>query len=276
MDFDLKDCKVRLAQETDFGDLSAIARTIWDGSDYLPKVMQRWTKEPWFFVCEYQSRVIACIKLSLFPDNVLWIEGLRVHARFQGKGIGSFLNKHIYTFADELKRRNPLLAYEFCTYYKNAESIHMTEKMGFRIANRFFEYDKRGVKATLEPEIVTDYDMSLFEAYPGHIPLGWQAVHNHPDSLDFIKARAVVFRTPQSTYLLGGLSDKNVILLQPPVQNFKAEFPYFQHFYGSRKKYGIIFSTAFGADLPRLFKLGLHSWDLEDKPVPVVLVGIKN
>lgn len=276
MDFDLKDCKVRLAQTSDSADLSAIARTIWGGGDYLPNVMQRWIAEPWFFVCEYRSQVIACIKLSLFPDNVLWIEGLRVHARFQGKGIGNLLNKHIFAFAAELKNRNPSLSFEFCTYYKNSESLHMTQKMGFRITERFFEYDKRGIKATLKPEIVTAYDMSLFKAYPRHIPLGWQSVHNHPESLEFIKDRALVFRTPQSTYLLGGVAEKNVVLLSPPVPDFKSEFPYFQYFFGSRKKYGIILSSAFESHLPRLFKLGLHSWEKEEKPVPVVLVGQKN
>lgn len=276
MDFDFKDCTVRLAEERDAPDLVAVARTIWGGTDYLPGIMQRWTAEPWFFVCEYQKRVIACIKLSLFPDNVLWIEGLRVHARFQGKGIGSFLNKHIYAFADKMKTQNPALAYEFCTYYQNLESLHMTQKMGFEIVSSFFEYDKRGIKATLEPEIVTDYDMSLFSAYPVHIPLGWQSVHNHPDSLGFIKKRATIFRTPQSTYLLAGVNDKNVVLLEPPVPDFKAELPYFQHFYGPRKKYGIIFSLKFKKYLPQLFKLGFHSWEKEAKPVPAVLIGVKS
>jgi len=263
MDFDLKDCKVRLAQETDFGDLSAIARTIWDGSDYLPKVMQRWTKEPWLFVCEYQSRVIACIKLSLFPDNVLWIEGLRVHARFQGKGIGNFLNKHIYTFADELKRRNPLLAYEFCTYYKNAESIHMTEKMGFRIANRFFEYDKRGVKATLKPRLLKDFDLSLFRHYPDYIPCAWRTVHNSPLSLPFLRQHGQVFETPNARYYLGGLHEPSILLLEPPQASIGKDLPYFQHFFGPRKSYGLILPTKFKRYLPLLHKAGFRFWEKE-------------
>lgn len=275
MDFEFKDCTVRLAQESDTSDLVAIAKTIWDGTDYLPGIMRRWIKDPWFFVCEYQKQVIACIKLSLFPDNVLWIEGLRVHAKFQGHGIGSFLNKHIYAFADQMKAKNPALTYEFCTYYQNFESLHMTQKLGFEIVTRFFEYDKRGIKATMEPEIVTDYDMSIFSAYPVHIPLGWQAVHNHPDSLRFIKSKVSIFRTPQSTYMIAGVADKNIILLEPPVANFKAELPYFQHFYGSRKKYGLILSLEFQKYLPQLFKLGFHSEIKEAKPVPTVLIGVR-
>ncbi|HNX38241.1 MAG TPA: GNAT family N-acetyltransferase [Candidatus Cloacimonadota bacterium] len=276
MRFDLNNCTIRLARPSDTADLEAIARTIWDGTDYLPRIMDRWISEPWFFVCVYEGKVIACIKLSLFPDNVLWIEGLRVHRRFQGKGIATLLNRHIFRFATELKARNPELAFEFCTYYKNAESLHMTEKMGFRIVKRFYQLDKRGVKHTKESEIVTDYDMSLFKAYPDYLPLGWQAVHNTASSLDFIKSRATVFRTPRSTYLLAGVGEKNITFLQPPVQDLKVELPYFQSFFGSRRKYGIVLPPGFNEYLPQLLKLGFYFWEEEHEIAKCMVIGRKD
>ena len=108
--FILENCLVRLARPQDRQDLLAISRGIWAGTDYLPKVVDRWLAEDWFFVCEYQGRVIACLKLSLLPDNVLWFEGLRVHRRWQGKGIARFMNTEIFRFASGLKKEDPALS----------------------------------------------------------------------------------------------------------------------------------------------------------------------
>lgn len=270
--FKLEDCHVRLAEEFDRNDLQDIAKSIWDGHDYLPKVLDKWLIEPYFFVCEYQGKVIACIKLSLFPDHVLWFEGLRVKANFQGNGIGGFMNREMFKFAATLKAKDPLLKFEFCTYYKNVESLHLTAKVGFKRVESFYTLDKYGVKAQLAPEIVQNYNMSLFSAYPNYIPLGWQAVHNCEESLTFIQQKAVVFRTPQSTYMLAGLNEKNVVFLSPPVKDIKAELPYFQHFFSPRKKYGIIIPRSYKKHIPRLGAIGFHFWDKEPKIVDNMLI----
>lgn len=271
-DFKLDECLVRLAIEHDRTDLEEIARSIWDGHDYLPKVLDKWLNEPYFFVCEYRGKVIACIKLSLFPDHVLWFEGLRVKGSFQGNGIGGFMNREMFKFAAKLKESDPSLRFEFCTYYKNVESLHLTAKAGFRMAEAFYTIDKHGIKAQTIPEIVQDYNMSLFATYPKHIPLGWQAVHNCEDSLEFIKQRAIVFRTHQAIYMLAGLNEKNVVFLSPPVLDIKAELPYFQYFYGPRKKYGIILPSSFKKHLSRLHAHGFKFWDNEPKPVKNMLI----
>jgi len=190
--FQLSDCRVRLATESDTPDLITIAKGIWGGSDYLPRVLPLWLSEPYFFVCEYHGQVISCLKLSLFPDHVLWFEGLRVHKSFQGMGVGSLMNSELFRFAARLKKQDPCFTFEFCTYYQNAESLHLTKKLGFKIVKSFYTMDKNGIKAQKEPRIVTDYDISLFKIYSDYIPLGWQSVHNSPDSLPFIQQRCTI------------------------------------------------------------------------------------
>lgn len=261
MSFDLRECIVRLARSGDTRDLLAISKTIWDGTDYLPEVIEEWIKERWLFVAEFHGKVIACIKLSQFPDNVIWIEGLRVHARYQGKGIGTLLNDYIMDFAYRLKEKNRALSFEFCTYYKNYESLKMTEKLGFCQVESFYSLDHHKEPGYMVPEIVEDYGMEIFKNYPRYIPLGWQSVRNKPESLDFIKRNATIFRTPQSIYLIGGKGEKAITFLESPCKDLEAELPYFGYFFRRKRRLGIVCSTRFEQELPRLLSGGFFFWD---------------
>ncbi|MDY0151513.1 MAG: GNAT family N-acetyltransferase [Candidatus Cloacimonas sp.] len=271
----LDECHIRLATPSDTDGLMAIARGIWSGSDYLPQVLPRWLAEPYFFVCEYQAQIVACIKLSLFPDSVLWFEGLRVKKSFQGHGIGSLMNREMFRFAETLKLKNPNLKFEFCTYYKNVESLHLTKKVGFTAVQQFFTLDKNGIKQQATPKFVNDYDLSLFKLYPDYIPCGWQSVHHCPEALAFIKSRAIVFETPQAQYLQAGVAEKNIILLSPPPQNMKAELPYFQSFYPPRKRYGLIVPIGYKKHLKHLHECGFRFWEKEPKLTPNMLILAK-
>lgn len=268
----LNECRVRLATDSDTQDLFAIARSIWGGNDYLPKVLPRWLNEPYFFVCEHRGRVIGCIKLSLFPDHVLWFEGLRVLGRYQGKGIGTLLNKEMFMFAHELKLKDPNLSFEFCTYYKNVESLHLTQKLGFRKVGGFYALDKNGIKAQKAPTIISDYDLSSFTMYPDYIPCGWQTLHNCSESLQFLQDRAQVFETPQARYLIGGLHEKYILPLTSVPSNLQSELPYFQYFFSPRKRYGIIIPVSFKKHLKLFHKAGFRFWDNEAKPVENMLI----
>lgn len=271
-EFSPTDCIIRLARPEDAPDLLAIAKTIWDGHDYLPTIIQRWTKERWFFVAEYMGKVIACIKLSEFPDNVIWIEGLRVHARYQGKGIGAFMNAFVMDYCQRLTDRNLKLTFEFCTYYQNLESLKLSDKMGARLVESYYNLERRGVAKITVPEILKDYGMDIFELYPSYIPLGWQSVHNHPDSLAFIRKYATVFRSPQALYLCGGVGERCITLLSEPPEDLLAELPYLQGFFGSRKRISIIVPRSLESRLPQLMAAGFDFWDDEKQVVANMLI----
>lgn len=270
--FKLEDCLVRLARLQDREDLIAISRGIWEGTDYLPQVVDRWLAEDWFFVCEYQGRVIACLKLSLLPDNVLWFEGLRVHRRWQGRGIAKLMNTEIFRFAAELKQENPALAYEFCTYYKNYESLAITRKLGFVPQDGFYNLERRGVQRIVQPELVVDYGVEIFAHYPKYIALNWHAVHSKAEALPFIKKHAVLFRSPQALYLSGLVGEPCITLLSAMPADIEAELPYLQAFFGSRRKLSLTLPTEFAAQIPRLQQSKFYFWDDEGEVAMNMLV----
>jgi GNAT superfamily N-acetyltransferase len=266
--FDINACLVRKARPGDIPQLIKITRTIWDGHDYLAQVLDRWVHEPWFLVCQYRQRVIACLKLTLLPDNVLWFEGLRVHARFQGKGIGKLMNRAGMELAQSIGKRLPGLSYEFCTYYRNVESLSLTAKIGFEVVRRFITLDKSGVHTVVSPKVIKRLKPEWFHFYPDYIPLGWRSIHNSPAGLSFIRREAVFFKTPQAVYMLAGYPERYVTLLDLPPRDIKAELPYFQYFYGPRRKYGIIMPSEFACAVPHLKRHGFNFWDEDPDSEP--------
>ena len=261
--FRIEDCIVRLARPSDREDLIEVSRGIWDGHDYLPGIVDRWIAEDWFFVCEYQRRVIACLKLSLFPDNVLWFEGLRVHRKYQGKGIAKLMNRQLFRFASGLKATNPKLSYEFCTYYRNVESLAITRKMGSQEVEGFYNMERRGVIRIKEPEIVADYGMEIFQQYPRYLPLNWHAVHAGEESLPYVKAHATVFKGERGLYLSGSVGERCITLLSTLPSDIKGELPYLQYFYGPRKKITLTIPQSMRQEIPRLQEAKFYFWEEE-------------
>ncbi len=263
--FNLDKCTIRKAELNDIEGLNKIAKTIWDGHDYLPLVADKWIREGGFFVAEHDNKLVGCTKISLFPGNVMWFEGLRVHGKFHGLGIGKLLNAFAFNYAMQEKRLNPALKFEFCTYYKNLESIHLAQKLGFEVVEEYYVMAKRGIKKTIKPTLITDYDMSIFDRFEGHIPCGWRAINNIPQSLNWIKANCRIFQTPAASYLIGGLSGNSILPLGEPQTSLQTELPYFQHFYGSYKFIELILPPAWADSIPGLINKGFHFWDKETK-----------
>lgn len=260
-DFDINSFSTRLAKESDIPDLVSIAKTIWDGGDYLPKVMREWINEPWFIVGEQAGRVIACIKLTLLPVGSLWFEGMRVHGSHQGRGIGKLMNRAAMETAAQIAKRHPGLSFEFSTYFLNHETLHLTAKMGFKQVEGFHTMDKFGTWLMQEPELITAPGMDIFDLYPSYLPVGWRAIRKSEEALAYIRDHARVFATPKARYLIGGHGSGDVTILDPIPGNFKSELPYLQHFFGRKRKYSIIFPRSMANHIPKLEKLGYRFWD---------------
>lgn len=272
--FEIEKCTVRLALPKDRGDLIEISKRIWEGHDYLPKIVDRWIDEPWFFVCEYEGKVIACLKLSQFPDQVIWFEGLRVHYKYQGKGVAKLMNKELLRFASGLKLQNPALSFEFCTYYKNTESINLTSKLGSQQVDGFFNMEKRGIHKVSKPEFVRDFGCEIFEHYPKYLPLNWHTVHSQVSSLKFIRQHAQVFKTPNSIYLIGEVGERCITFLDSPHPKLKEDLPYLQYFFGKGKHISVTMSSMFKSNLAWMRKHNFYFWDDEGEEALNMLVFI--
>ncbi|MDD2332196.1 MAG: GNAT family N-acetyltransferase [Candidatus Cloacimonetes bacterium] len=94
--FTLDKCTIRPAEFSDLADLTRMAKTICEGTDYLPGIAAKWIAEGGLFVALYNNQVIGCVKVTMLPDNVLWFAGLSVHARYQGQGVGGLINAYAF------------------------------------------------------------------------------------------------------------------------------------------------------------------------------------
>ncbi len=122
--------KIRKLIETDREDINEISRHVWDGNDYLPTVAEEWLKDPkcHFFGVEVAGHIVAVGNLRLIEDGQIgWMEGLRVHPEFRGKGFANEITQHLVTEAERLGV--PCLRYT--TADENIASLKLAKMAGF-------------------------------------------------------------------------------------------------------------------------------------------------
>ena len=88
-------CRPALPKDTP--DVLELTRTIWDGHDYLPAVWDDWLRDydGMLAVAEYGGRVVGTMKLTRLAPGEWWLEGLRVHPQYQGRGFASHMQDYI-------------------------------------------------------------------------------------------------------------------------------------------------------------------------------------
>jgi GNAT superfamily N-acetyltransferase len=184
---------IRKATLKDLIDIGEISRTTWDGEDYLETVSGEWIKQPGFIVGELQGRVIACGKITPMPAQIAWLEGLRVHSDFRGKGIGRVMSDEILRIVLEKLRSGEFRSIEFSTYINNAESRSMAGKQGFSVAELFHVIGMDDFAQSSSPAVPEEFTPSAsdFSVYPLHAPCGWKFIHHCArGSLEWMKANA--------------------------------------------------------------------------------------
>ena len=141
--------------ERDLEEIKEFCKTIWDGHDYVPDVIEDWLHDPQgiFAVAEYDGHAIACSKITLLAEGQWWLEGFRVDPRYQGLKVGSLI--HHYVDQWWLEHGNGAL--RLMTSSKNKSVHHLCESTGF---TRLFEV--RGYRA--EP-LVGGADMFTSAAF---------------------------------------------------------------------------------------------------------------
>lgn len=181
---------IREAKLEDKPFIEEIARLTWEGEDYLAKVFDNWVKDGNFYVLELDGKVIGTVKLTILPDKVGWLEGLRVHPNYQKRGFGRLLHSFILNKGEELAEKGIINALEFSTYVLNRESIAMAKKDGFKIVERFYYIQRVPVKGE-EPEVSKITSLDEFE-YQTYIPYGWKFLHRCEESLSWLNRKAEI------------------------------------------------------------------------------------
>jgi ribosomal protein S18 acetylase RimI-like enzyme len=88
-------CRPALPKDT--ADVMALTRDIWDGNDYVPYVWGEWLSDSksMLVVAEYGGHVVGLENLSWKGSGEWWLQGLRVHPEYQGRGVASRLHNYI-------------------------------------------------------------------------------------------------------------------------------------------------------------------------------------
>ncbi|HEY3477193.1 MAG TPA: GNAT family N-acetyltransferase, partial [Anaerolineales bacterium] len=149
--FSLAQVICRPAIERDLAEIREFCKTIWDGHDYVPDVMDDWFQDPqgMFAVAEYEGHAIACSKITWLAEGQWWLEGFRVDPNYQGVKVGSLMHHYV----DRWWVDHGDGALRLMTNSKNRSVHHLCETTGF---TKLFEV--RGYKA---PPVEGSADMFI-------------------------------------------------------------------------------------------------------------------
>jgi N-acetylglutamate synthase-like GNAT family acetyltransferase len=148
---------VRKVSTSDHNDILEISRHIWEGNDYLPTVIDEWLSDQnsHTYGVEADSHLVALANLRLIENGRTgWMEGLRVHPDYRGKGFADILTKHLLKKAEKLGVER----LRHTTSTQNHASMRLAEKYGFvKILEKAF-FDSTVPKSI--PQAVGQFDVT--------------------------------------------------------------------------------------------------------------------
>jgi ribosomal protein S18 acetylase RimI-like enzyme len=121
--------EIRPLHRSDLEDVLEIARNTWDGYDYLPYSFDGWMNDPTSHTAciEQDGHVVALANLRVIENGRTgWMEALRVHPQYRGKGLASALTDHVVKVGQDLGVQR--LRYTTATV--NTESLHLGARIG--------------------------------------------------------------------------------------------------------------------------------------------------
>ncbi len=130
---------------------------IWEGEDYVPDVWDDWMADPegLLAVAESGGKVVGFGKLTRLSDSDWWLEGLRVHPEFEGRGIASHLNDYLLDYWQRIGSGVVRLA----TSSSREQVKHLSRKKGFQIIGEYTTF-----KALLTDKPTSGSVESLFHS----------------------------------------------------------------------------------------------------------------
>ncbi len=139
---DLVVCRPALRQDTP--QVMELSSHIWEGGDYIPMVWDDWMADPegLLGVAEIGGRVAGVFKLTKYQEDEWWMEGLRVHPDFQGKGVAS----HIHNYVVDTWKRTGGGVIRLATASYNVKVHHMCEQGGFKRIAELIPYRATAIK----------------------------------------------------------------------------------------------------------------------------------
>lgn len=191
---------VRKATFDDSEAIAEISRGTWEGDDYLEQRAAEWTVDGTLHVGVLEGSVLGTFRISPMPDGVLWLEALRIMARFRGRGLGRQLAGAAFRMGRGLIGQGRGRCMEFATYVNNHESIHISASRGFRVVNGFMLMTREMIPESQGVESCT-LTPDMFRETTEHIPCGWKYPRACPEGIEWALRRCEGFRRGGAVFL---------------------------------------------------------------------------
>ena len=148
-----------------------ISAGVWDGHDYLPEVFDEWVQDPGanFQGVELEGVVVGIQRLRPIAPGILFMEGMRVDAALQGRGIGSEMARMAIAGAREQDFR------ELRLVTANPVAVHLFESLGFALIS------------SLQSWVAPRSEEGELERLPDESQLAgiWEGLADDPDAADY-------------------------------------------------------------------------------------------
>lgn len=203
----MPELNIRNAVLDDIEDIAAISRLTWDGDDYLEERALGWIMDRSLYAGELNGKVVGTFRLSPMPKGVLWMEGLRVHKDYQGRGYGRQLGDASFETGKRIIRSGKSRCLEFSTYINNGESIHISMSQGFSLVNRFILMRREGIETSTEIETFKPLQKD-FAGLSQHIPCGWKYPRLCSEGIEWTLQRCDAFRNGEVMFMRTKNSDE--------------------------------------------------------------------
>jgi len=173
----------RPAREADTADMLELTSTIWDGNDYVPHLWAEWLADPngLLVVAELQGRVIGLSKLSQIGADEWWLQGLRVHPEYQGRGVAARLHDYVLKYWQ--LHGNGVM--RLATSAQRVQVHHLCGRSGFTKVGEYASYsapvlpevaDRFHLVEAQQAQVALDFVLGseLFTLSHGLMDLGWE------------------------------------------------------------------------------------------------------
>lgn len=177
---------LRQATLADVSRIITISAQVWDGEDYVGRVIDEWMADPRgaIIVAVLDGVVVGFARWVTLWPGYLWLEGLRVDPACRNQGIARALTRYLL----ELARLQGVARVGLSTYIENHASIRVIEALGFERVSSFV-YLEAGSDAPARacaaraPEVQAldtgsaldfIYNSAFMKVSRGFFPHGWK------------------------------------------------------------------------------------------------------
>lgn len=138
--------EIRKAKLEDTGAILEISSQIWDGTDYVPRVLDKWMsgKDGTLWCALLDGQVLGFARSTHLSSSRCWMEGIRVSSKARGLGLGKALAEFQMSEAFTAGFESCCLS----SYIENYESLHIVRSHGFEETAQFKIYDWLKVSET--------------------------------------------------------------------------------------------------------------------------------